>query len=353
MPCREVDLKYIKFFFKNYKDDLFEIKKDYSEHSWSIEGRKILPDFIGVSESTINRWFREECNISSANKIKIEKFVEEQLVREIYYGYIDINSHNKDFTEEWHKEVYYDGPTHPNTGKEHTIYKKGKEIIELIPGGRRYREGFFILYEGEYKNGVRHGQGTSFWLSGHKYEGEFKNGWRHGQGTYTWSDGTKYEGEFKKNLRHGLGKLISDQNIYKNEGFWKKDVQNKGTFSIYFPTGEKHVYKYKNGVCDNKLNTLYITDISDELQAYVGEIKFEKPEGLGYVRTEDAFFAGKWSKGKKHGPGILLLSNGNYIKGNWANDNVNGKCLEKRNNIIYEAEWLNGQRLKKIAIKKL
>ena len=36
----------------------------------------------------------------------------------------------------------------------------------------------------------------------------------------------------------------------------------------------------------------------------------------------------EWSKGKKHGSGILLLDNGNYIKGNWTHNNLNGKCSE-------------------------
>ena len=31
---------------------------------------------------------------------------------------------------------------------------------------------------------------------GDTYEGEFKNNLRHGQGTYTWSDGRKFVGEF-------------------------------------------------------------------------------------------------------------------------------------------------------------
>ena len=32
---------------------------------------------------------------------------------------------------------------------------------------------------------------------GAKYEGEWKDGNRHGQGTHTWSDGSSYEREWK------------------------------------------------------------------------------------------------------------------------------------------------------------
>jgi len=52
-------------------------------------------------------------------------------------------------------------------------------------------------YEGEYKDGTYHGQGTETWPDGDKYEGEFKEGKRNGHGVYTWSDGRKYEGEFR------------------------------------------------------------------------------------------------------------------------------------------------------------
>ena len=50
-------------------------------------------------------------------------------------------------------------------------------------------------YSGEYKDGLKHGQGTYTWNDGEKYEGEYKDGKKNGQGTYTWNDGGKYEGE--------------------------------------------------------------------------------------------------------------------------------------------------------------
>ena len=52
-------------------------------------------------------------------------------------------------------------------------------------------------YQGEFKDGKRHGQGTLTYSDGEKYVGEFKDGKRHGQGTDTLKNGTKYVGEFK------------------------------------------------------------------------------------------------------------------------------------------------------------
>ena len=52
-------------------------------------------------------------------------------------------------------------------------------------------------YVGEYKDGIKHGQGTSTFPDGDKYEGEWKNGGKNGQGTYTFPDGQKYVGKWK------------------------------------------------------------------------------------------------------------------------------------------------------------
>ena len=42
---------------------------------------------------------------------------------------------------------------------------------------------------------------------GKKYNGDLKEGMRHGQGVYTWPDGTKYNGEWKDDMRHGQGDI--------------------------------------------------------------------------------------------------------------------------------------------------
>ncbi|XP_055006624.1 ankyrin repeat and MYND domain-containing protein 1 [Boleophthalmus pectinirostris] len=44
---------------------------------------------------------------------------------------------------------------------------------------------------------------------GSRYEGEFRNGLKHGTGRFTWKDGQFYEGSFYKEARHGHGVLCS------------------------------------------------------------------------------------------------------------------------------------------------
>ena len=53
-------------------------------------------------------------------------------------------------------------------------------------------------YEGDFKDGQRHGKGTYIYPSGSKYVGEYKDDKKHGKGTFTFPDGSVYVGEFRE-----------------------------------------------------------------------------------------------------------------------------------------------------------
>ena len=65
--------------------------------------------------------------------------------------------------------------------------------------------------EGEWRDGLKNGQGTLTYHDGEKYLGEHKSGEFHGQGTYTWNNGQKYEGEFKDGKKW-------NGTVYDNDG---------------------------------------------------------------------------------------------------------------------------------------
>ena len=46
-----------------------------------------------------------------------------------------------------------------------------------------------ILYQGEWEQGVKHGQGTHYYQNGVKYTGDWKNNRKEGQGTVSLPSG--------------------------------------------------------------------------------------------------------------------------------------------------------------------
>ena len=69
------------------------------------------------------------------------------------------------------------------------------------------------MYEGEFKDGKKHGQGTYTISSGGKYIGEWKDGMRSAQGTQTYPDGGKYEGSWKNGVRWNGSQYDKDGKI--------------------------------------------------------------------------------------------------------------------------------------------
>lgn len=50
------------------------------------------------------------------------------------------------------------------------------------------------MYEGEFKNGLKNGQGKYKYATGDTYEGTFLNDLKHGQGKMEFQNGDKYQG---------------------------------------------------------------------------------------------------------------------------------------------------------------
>ena len=113
--------------------------------------------------------------------------------------------------------IYYQG----EVKREYILF--GDYILEGL-GSKTYPDG--DKYVGDWKDGVRNGQGIFTFgkgkHEGDKFVGEYKDGVRNGQGTYTWTNGQKYVGE------------------------WKDEKENgQGTMSL--SNGEKFVGEYKDG----------------------------------------------------------------------------------------------------------
>lgn len=75
-------------------------------------------------------------------------------------------------------------------------------------------------YHGECRNSKAYGWGKAIGID--TYEGEFINGVAHGQGTYVWFNGDRYIGQFKDGLAYGRGvmKYIDGR---EEAGLWENN----------------------------------------------------------------------------------------------------------------------------------
>lgn len=91
-----------------------------------------------------------------------------------------------------------------------------------------------------YKGGCNNGLANGFGVARGRdiYEGEFLNGNKHGQGTYSWpNQGSKYVGEWKADNRDGQGKMTYASGGFSWDGGWKNDIRD-GLGKFYLDAGQ-------------------------------------------------------------------------------------------------------------------
>eukprot|EP00438_Fugacium_kawagutii_P033875 Skav201120 [mRNA] locus=scaffold185:476810:491022:- [translate_table: standard] len=116
---------------------------------------------------------------------------------------------------------------------------------KVFPDGSRY--------EGQWKDGLKHGKGRFIYPDGDVYDGEWQDGKAHGHGTYTskqskyvgdwqsdlkhgqaveeWDDTSKYTGTYSHGQKHGKGRFEwPDGSVYDGE-FRNNNVEGEGTFT--------------------------------------------------------------------------------------------------------------------------
>ena len=208
-----------------------------------------------------------------------------------------------------------------------------------------------IIYEGEYKNGMRCGKGEDY--EG-KYVGEFLYDLYHGEGGLDYSNYNR--GEFKNGQKTGLW----GNNNYKNG--------KKNGICIDWIYTEEYVDDYLHGEkSNNKIKEMYYfgeksnilnTEIKNNciyfngIKEYEGELSEDnKKNGKGteFYKNGIKRYEGNFINGKYTGEGIEYFENGNIkYKGTYdENGEYSGFGIEYEENnkdqIIYEGNFLEGK----------
>jgi hypothetical protein len=148
--------------------------------------------------------------------------------------------------------------------------------------GKKHGEGKIVsqdmIYEGEFEEDVRQGEGTETWRSGLTYGGEFKKNSKWGNGRLKLTNGDCYEGQFKLSQFEGNGTYTWVNGNQYVGTFCRSQMQGKGVFR--WPTG----------------------------QVYEGEFSSGLRQGHGKMTYEDgSVYEGSWLKGDRHGEGCIYV----------------------------------------------
>jgi len=143
-----------------------------------------------------------------------------------------------------------------------------------------------MKYEGEFKNGKYHGQGTKTFPDGMKYEGEFKDGQPHGQGTITYPDGRKYVGEYKDEKEFRKQNFFFDNNLtllpngnIRDENFEEYELEEERVdFIVYKPEGMRGKRAYIKTDGENYLAWSGPIKIADKSKFLRGDFEKAKEE---------------------------------------------------------------------------
>lgn len=210
-----------------------------------------------------------------------------------------------------------------------TVYVD-KKMIANGYGKEFWKKKDKLKYEGEWKDGMKHGKGTSYSGGGHvEYEGEWKENTYHGKGTLYHYNGKnsydKFEGEFINGKATNHGTMIWSDG-FKYEGDWKdsdkfcywNNKQRHGSGVMYYPDGAK----------------------------YEGQWEVNDRTGFGIMYyASGAKYKGQWHRGLRHGSGVYTASDGAIFKGEWGADVMWGQgTADYADGSKYVGHWNNGKR---------
>ena len=157
-------------------------------------------------------------------------------------------------------------------------------------------------YEGEWKECLKHGNGTDIYHNGDSYIGQYRFGIKSsykvfitiigkpcGYGQYFWKNGGSYTGEFLDGLKHGFGKWRKSKdrstNIYEGQ-YYKDKKQGFG------------IFKWASG------------------NVYIGQYKNDDREGIGkMIWTDGSMYIGQLGKGIQNGYGRMYFPDSSMKEG--------------------------------------
>ena len=358
------------FYFISYNSDDYEVVKEYAKElerlgvpmwydggirlgdNWEVELVDKIRESLGVIMFLSKNITKKEKSYVLVEFDTITKFTD----RKIYFISLDdVDRYTlpSQYVKLWRyadKKQAIKAFEHKSVGE--CINKLVKDLeytaFKCAPDGNRrieFENG--DVYEGEFKNGLMHGEGVYRWADGAVYEGEFKDGYRFGKGKYIWGigspfEGDVYEGDFRYGERTGVGTYIwGSKSKYAGDKY-------EGAFYCGAKYG-KGVYTFSSG---NRYDGSFVDDemtgkgifIYKNGNSYGGEFKKDKRHGKGiYHYANGSVYEGEFAEGKMTGYGVLTYPDKSCYEGMLLDGKKNGKGVLKdsKGKIVYKGLFIN------------
>lgn len=215
--------------------------------------------------------------------------------------------------------------------------------------GKLYDEEGHVLYEGDFVEQARQGDGKMYLKGKLRYSGQFARNQKHGQGEFYQGDHLLYRGSFVNDQMDGYGELFyaNDTQLYYKGEFVQGMRKGKGV--MYYPSG--HVMYEGEFMWQNRqgFGRLFEDDASSTL-LYEGYYFDDARHGKGVLYEEGIKVAeGQFKDNVMTGAGVLFYPSGavkyeGNIEGGVAHGR--GDYFTEDGKMIYSGEFVNGERMR-------
>ncbi len=198
-----------------------------------------------------------------------------------------------------------------------SVYRGAMRGIQLHGKGEYTSKAF--TYQGEFKDGLKQGEGKYEWDSGLRYEGEFDADRPNGKGKFRFPNGDTYEGDVKAGVVAGRGVYVTKGGDRIEGSF--ADGRANGPGIYRFASGDRYEGEMVAGEPRGKGR--YFTKSGDRIE---GQFAGGRPQGNGtYFFANGDRYEGEMKDGALSGQGAYFYSSGQKYEGELVNALPQGK----------------------------